>query len=1145
MLTFNEAQSVSKRLMLIVCALILSAGSIIAQNINVTGKVTDKTGEPLIGVYVVEEGTSNGISTDLDGKFQLVVNSNGKLVFSLIGMKTQTISVEGRTTINVVMEEDAMLLDDIVVVGYGTQKKENLTGAVASVDVGKTLTARAITDVGRGLQGSTPGLTITIPSGEIGSDPIMKIRGQIGSIEGSSSPLILLDNVEIPSLSLVNPNDIESISVLKDAASASIYGAKAAFGVILITTKKGAKTESVNISYSGNVAFQNIAKKMEMAGVDGMEYSVLCAERVGATEYGALGWYVSRESWQKAVEWQNKYGSTVSPYDDMLYGRDWYVDPADTKKKYGIRTYDPYDYMIREWTPAQNHNVSLNGKSGRVSYAASFGYIDQQGVLKTAKKDEYSRYNGMVKVSADINDYITLRAGGMFSKQLKSYPYTNNPTAADPWLYLYRWGPTYPYTTEDGEQLRNAPYEMGAANTATRETNYTNFNVGATITPLKGWEINFDYTYAGQEYIERRSGTRFTAKDIWSNPSAKLDDNGNQIYVNSEGEVVDAGSEGAMAAYAFNKTTYTGVGSTPDLIYRLASTEMWNTFNVNTTYDLDINDAHAFKFMVGINSSAYEKETTWGQKTTLIDYDNPQFDLATGTQTAGGSASWESQFGVFGRINYNYKERYLAEVNLRYDGTSKFPTDMQWRTFPSFSLGWRMSEEAWMKWAKPVLSTLKFRGSYGVIGDQTVANSLYIPELTGATTSWIIGSDKLYKFNTPSAVSQSITWQDIATLDLGFDARFFSGDLGITFDWYRRDANNMIVPQEGLPLTYGTGAPKSNYGSLRTRGWEVALDYNHRFNNGLGVNAMFTLSDALTEITEYGTTRLIDDWYTGKTYGEVWGYRTDRLYQKEDFVYDANGEIVKVWALNGKEVPAGTAGAKEMNKLSDPNGVYQDYLQNGSFRFGPGDVKYVDLNGDGKFSNGAGTVEDPGDKEVIGNSTPRFEYGLRLGADYKGFDLSVFMQGIGKREIWGAGFLAIPGFNASDGAMPQTFADYWSEDNTDAFYARPWNLAAGDPINNYYPQSRYLLDMSYFRIKNITLGYTLPADIMKKAHIQKARIYMALENFFTFDNLNGLPIDPEAISGYSMFNTDNYNSGRTGVGTPTFKSVSVGVQLNF
>lgn len=391
-----------------------------------------------------------------------------------------------------------------------------------------------------------------------------------------------------------------------------------------------------------------------------------------------------------------------------------------------------------------------------------------------------------------------------------------------------------------------------------------------------------------------------------------------------------------------------------------------------------------------------------------------------------------------------------------------------------------------------------------------------------------------------------ITWQDIATLDLGFDARFFHGDFGVTFDWYQRDTRNMIVPGSGIAYTFGAAAPKGNYGSLRTRGWEVSLDYNHRFNNGLGINAMFTLSDAQTEITEYSDTRLISDYYVGKKYGEIWGYRTERLYQKDDFVYDNNGELVTVWALNGKEVAAGTPGAKEMNKLKDPNGVYQDFLQSGDFKFGPGDVKYADLNGDGKLGNGAGTVEDPGDKEIIGNETPRFEYGIRLGADYKGFDFSIFMQGVGKRQIWGNGFLAIPGYNTADGAIPDAIAsDYWTEENTGAFYARPWNQSGSNDAYNYYKQSRYLLDMSYFRIKNITLGYSLPENIIKKVRMQKARIYLALENFFTFDNLNGLPIDPEAISGYSMFNAENYNSGRTGVGTPTFKSVSVGVQLNF
>lgn len=365
----------------------------------------------------------------------------------------------------------------------------------------------------------------------------------------------------------------------------------------------------------------------------------------------------------------------------------------------------------------------------------------------------------------------------------------------------------------------------------------------------------------------------------------------------------------------------------------------------------------------------------------------------------------------------------------------------------------------------------------------------------------------------------------------------------------------MIVPQGNVTLGFGATAPKGNFGSLRTQGWELSLDFNHRFNNGLGINAMFTLSDALTEITAYGTTKSIDDWYVGKKYGEIWGYVTERLYQKGDFEYNADGTFKKVWLKGGKVHDTKVAGAKEMNKLSDPKASYQDYLQGGSFVFGPGDVKYKDLNSDGTINDGSRTVDDHGDLKVIGNSTPRYEYGLRLGADYKGFDFSLFLQGVGKRDVWGEGFLAIPGFNSADGAMPQAIAgDFWKEDRTDAFYPRPWNLAspalgASGYSYNMQKQTRYLLNMSYLRLKNVTLGYTLPQHLSKKAWVQKARVYLSLENFVTWDKLRGLPIDPEVINGVSMFATnaagDNYNGGRTGVGTPAFKSVSVGLQLNF
>ncbi|MCI7385355.1 MAG: TonB-dependent receptor [Bacteroides uniformis] len=1143
-----------------ISSLLLSSGNVMAtqanpdnsfsiteqlQTINVTGLVVDAAGEPVIGASVVEKGTTNGNITNVDGKFTLTVKTGAILQISYVGYQTQ--EIKATKMMKIVLKEDSELLSEVVVVGYGAQKRENLTGSVASVDVNKTLEGRQIPDVGRGLQGTTPGLSVVIPSGEIGSDPTMKIRGQIGSIDGASTPLILLDNVEIPSIQMVNPDDIESISVLKDAASASIYGAKGAFGVVLITSKKGAKSEKVDVSYSGNFSWQNISKKMEMAGVDGIQYRIDALRRSGGTIAGAF-WYVNETSLERAREWEKTWGGKIGKNDPFVFGRDWYVDASN--RKFSMRTFDPYDYMIREWTPSQTHNISVSGKSGKTTYNASLGYLDQNGLMKLAKHDDFRRWNGAVRISTEINKYITFRAGANYSKRNKRYAYATNSTTADPWLYLYRWDSTYPMGyDEHGNELRSPASEIHQANTANIENNYLSFNTGATINLTKDWKIEIDYTYAGEDQIWKKNGTKFTAADTWSAPVKRLDENGQQIYVNNQGNVVPAGSEGAIAAYDLLYHQYTTDGANPDHIRREVKNAKRHTLNITTDYNWQINDDNNLKVLIGMNRTDWESEDNWSQITNLTDIISPSWDKTIGTQTSSGNLYWDGQLGFFGRINYNLMDKYLLEANVRYDGSSKFPSNLQWRTFPSFSAGWRIGEEAFMQWAKPALSSLKLRGSWGMIGDQTVPNTLYVPTISQGNTNtyaWLdADGNKLIMTGTPAAIDANITWQDIYTLDFGVDARFFNGELGVTFDWFQRDTKNMIVPGAGVAPTFGAGAPKGNFGSLRTKGWELSIDYNHRFNNGLSVNAMFTLSDALTEITEYGDTKSIDSWYVGKQYGEIWGYRTDRLYQKDDFVYEGD-KLVTTWALNGKEVAAGTPGAKEVNKLKDPNGIYQDYFQSGTFRFGPGDVKFQDLNGDGQINDGSRSIDDHGDVEKIGNTTPRFEYGLRLGASYKGFDASIFMQGVGNRKLWGAGFLAIPGFNTGDGAMPQAIAgDYWTEENTNAFYPAACNMGGSNSGYNLQKQDRYLLDMAYFRIKNITIGYTLPSELTKKILINKARIYLACENFFTFDKLNGLPIDPEEISGYSMFNSDNYNSGRTGVGTPTMKNMSVGIQLNF
>lgn len=1110
------------------------------QSQAISGSVTDINGEPIIGASVIEKGTTNGIITDLDGKFRLNAKQGATLVVSFVGYQTQ--EIKASKEMRIILKEDAKILDEVVVVGYGTQKKANLTGAVSTVDVGKTLESRPISDIGRGLQGSTPGLSITIPDAEVGSDPKIKIRGQYASIQGSSQPLILLDNVEIPSITLVNPDDIESISVLKDAAASSIYGAKAALGVILITTKKGANQESVKITYSGNMSFQNAAKDYNMGQLESMEYALAAIENAGGTTTGAF-YKITREGVEKAREWEERYGGKLSANDPTVYGRDWYLNAAG--QKIGLRTYNAFDYMIKEWAPTQSHNLSINGKSGKTTYNVGLGYLDQSGMNKTAKKDAFERYNASIRLSTQFNKYITFNAGAIYSKRTKYYPYITQ-SSLDQWYYLYRWGPQYPLGyDENGHELRSPAAEYHQANTAKQEKNYTNINLGFHLDLTKDWTVDFDYTHANEEYNWLRPGIRFTAANTWTAPAARLDANGNQVYVNNEGIVVKEGTPNAMKAYDLPYTTYTSVGSTPDNINRRSTNSQRNTINAYTTYQLNLNTANQFKLMAGLNRVTYVEEFHWGQKAGLLDFENVQFGGANGTQTADGGKNWESQLGFFGRLNYSLLDKYLFEANLRYDGTSKFSKDLRWSYYPSFSLGWRASEEAFMNWAKPALSSLKIRASWGSIGDQSVSNDLYIPTLGKISqSSWLDeNGNKINMLYAPKATAQNPTWQRIETLNLGLDSRFFNNELGVTLEWYQRDTKNMLVGAEGIPHTYGTTAPIGNYGNLRTKGWELSIDYNHRFENGLKVNAVVTLSDAITKVTEFGSNRKISGWYNGRTYGEIWGYRTDRLYQKDDFEYDADGKLIVVTLdeTHGSK----NAGLKAY-KLKGENPVYQAYLQSGSFMFQPGDVKFKDVDGDGQITEGEGTIDNHGDKEVIGNSTPRYEYGIRLGADYKGFDLSFFFQGVGKRDMWGSSSTTLAGFNIADGAMAKRFCtDYWTEDNTTAFYPRAWNQANSTNAYNMRPQDRYLLDMSYLRLKNITAGYTLPIELTKKAWIQRARLYVSLENFFTWDHLDDTPVDPEIVAGEGFLSSSNYQLGRAGISTPAFKSFSIGVQLNF
>ena len=1131
-----------------ICALFLSGGSVMAyaaeipavqeqqQTTSITVTVVDSKGEPVIGANVVQKGTTNGTITDIDGKATLTLKPGTLVQVSFVGFNTHEVKVT--KDMRIVLMEDTELLDEVVVVGYGAQKKVNLTGAVASVDVGKSLDSRPIADVGRGLQGTTPGLSITIPSAEVGTDPTINIRGTKASFQGGSSPLILLDNVEIPSLSLVNPDDIESISVLKDAASSSIYGSKGAFGVILITSKKGAKTDMVNVNYSANVSFQTVAKGSNVGGVTGQEYIMDAAERFGGTVAGAF-FYITREGIERSKQWESLYGGSVKGDDPTVYGRDWYYDANG--RKVGIRHYDPYDFMIKDVAVSQTHNLSLSGRSGKTSFNIGLGYLDQDGMNKAAKEDNFTRYNASVNLSTQINKWVTVKGGAIYSKRVKSYPY-NSTGVYDPWYYCYRWSDIYPMGyDENGVEMRSPASEFAQSNTAKIERNYTNINMGVHLDILKGWTADFDYTHANQEYIWFRPGTRFTAANTWTNPVARVDASGNPVYVNYWGE--------QMQAYDLVNETYTGQGSGVDRIDRFAQNSQRNTINAYTTYELTLADKHNLKAMVGMNRVTYQYEYHQAREVDVNNIQNPQFDFATGTAYAYGDKYWDSQLGFFGRLNYDYNNKYLLEANIRRDGSSKFGKNHRWNWFPSFSAGWRVTEEAFMESIKDVVSTLKLRTSWGSIGDQTVGKNLYISSIGTGTTTWIGADGKVTNYvGTPSSIASDVTWQRIETFDIGVDARFFNDKLGVSFDWYRRKTKDMIVPNQNLTYTFGTDALNGNYGNLHTDGWELAVDYTHQFNNGLRLTANVAVSDFKTIIDNYGNVNSINGNYAGKEWGEIWGFQVDRLYQESDFVYGSDGNIVTETVASGK------GKGQIVNKQTDANAHNQGYLQSGKFVFGPGDVKYVDVNGDGEITRGASTLDDHGDLVKIGNTTPRYQYSFRLGADYKGWDASVFFQGVGQCDQWGTSALTMAGFNTGDGAIAKRFTiDYWTPENTDAFYPRATNMSNNTDQWNMCKSDKYLLNMAYLRLKNITVGYTFPAKWTKKAFIQKARLYASVENLFTFDHLDDTPVDPEAVAlstsdtheYLTNSSSSNYAGGRVGIGTPAFRSMSVGIQLTF
>lgn len=996
----------------------------------------------------------------------------------------------------VVLKSSTELLDEVVVVGYGVQKKVNLTGAVANIDVEEAVASRPITDIAKALQGVSPGVSVTTNLGGVGVESTIKLRGATGSLNATAgtSPLILVDNVEVPSLSMVNPDDIESISVLKDAASSSIYGTRAAWGVILITTKTGKKNEKPRITYSNNFAWSTPTTMPQVAKTyESAQAALLASERTGVNEVSSVGYNINAAAIEKMKEWDRLYGGmSQEELGEMQLGRDF---EQINGKWYWYRSFDPVDMFLKDWTPQQKHNLSISGGSDKTTYNIGLGYLDQTGVIKV-NPDDYKRYSFNANVNTQIRDWWSARASVMFSRSQKKEPYKYTSGYTDVWYYLLRWPAFYPYGTYQGKPFRSAITEIEQANHEYTTRNFTRVNLGTTISPIEGLDVNFDYTFALYNTYLKREGGEVYGYDFFNtnNPLQYT-----SLYSATHNRVVE-------------DSEYT----------------MSNTFKAYATYAKTFNENHNLKVMVGMDAETRERLGHYSARQTLVSFDKPEIKLAIGDQFVDGDP-YHNDFasaGVFGRVNYDYKGKYLAEVNARYDGSSRFPEGKKWALFPSGSIGWRLSEENFMKWAKPALSDFKFRGSWGTIGNQDVAANSYLSVMSvGANSGWSVGGKELPYIGVPSVISPSLTWERVTTMDFGFDARLFDNSLAITFDWYQRTTSDMHTPGETLPATFGsTSMPKVNEGEMQGRGFEFGVSYQKQFNCGLGLSVSANISKVQEKITKYNNpNKNIYGLYEGKIIGEIWGYETDRLFQYEDCKQITDDKGNSMWVID-----------------TDKQGIAdQSLYETGSFKYGPGDVKYKDLDGDGKITYGKETLEDHGDLKRIGNTLPNFEYGFTIGLTYKGFDFSTFFQGVGSRDVWAVGQIGIPGYMPGEGWLAHQM-DYWTPENTDAFYPRPTSHSWLNNAQNFLRQTRYLQDMSYLRCKNITLGYTFPEKWMNTITFTSGRIYVSAENVFEFEN-GYIPVDPETTE-YAAASNGSLKFGKS---YPFTRTVSFGLQLTF
>jgi TonB-linked SusC/RagA family outer membrane protein len=1051
------------------------------QNKQITGKVTGSDGSSLPGVSIVVKGTTIGTVTDVDGKFTLQAPQNAEtLIFSFVGMKVQEVPVAGKLVFNVQMQDEAIGVDEVVVVGYGTQKKANLTGAVDQVS-SDVFENRTVTNVSQGLKGVLPNLNIRLLDGKPIQAPSYNIRGTTSIGQGGSA-LILIDGVE-GDPSLLNPNDIASVSMLKDAASAAIYGARGAFGVVLITTKNPAKGKT-SVTFNSNFSVKRPVALPDFV-TDGYTWVRMFTEAFLNGD-GSFPQNINKtqKCSQAYLDEFKRRAESGQPYDQVS------IDPTTGEYVYYGST-DWYGLLYKDNTNATENNLTVTGSTDKVSYLVS-GRLSTQDGLFRYNSDDYDQKNFRAKGSLQLFPWLTIENNTDYSEMNYHNP-MNVGEGSGIWRNIADEGhPSGTLYNPDGTLTMVSVY-----------------NVGDLVYGKNGIDTK-------RQLIKNTSG--FTA-NFFDN---KLKVKGDFTFRNTYNNVLQTR---VQVPYSNKPGVIAYVGTTTNDLSFTKTVTQYNATNLYSEYENTFGENHYLKAMVGYNYEQSVYNRVYIQRNGIIYEDASDLNLVLGQSinTAGGYEKWNI-LGGFTRLNYSYKDKYLLEFDARYDGSSKFPADQRYAFFPSVSAGWRISNESFWNVSPKLFSNVKLRGSYGSLGNGNINSYVYQEQFSIAQAGYILNGVKPQYTSRPSVLPDGITWETSTTLDGGLDFSMFSDRLMFVGDYYIRKTTDMYTIGLTLPAIFGATAPKGNYADLETRGWEISLLWRDRFNvahKPFNYNVRLTMADNRAVIQRYNNpNKLLSDYYEGQVVGEIWGYVTEGFFVDQADI-DAHAKQypqmrasptniwypgdIKLKNLNGDGFI--NIGA---NTVSDPGD--RKIIGNSSARYTYG----INLGADWNNFFFSSFFQGVGKQDWYPSVEAEFFWGQ-------------YNRPYNNIPKWQLGNMWTP--EHTDAYLPRTMSRAASNATT-----RELGVA----------QTKYLQNIAYIRMKNIQFGYSLPEKLISKIAAKELRIYFTGENLWTWSPLYKIVkhLDVENTGPSDQVFNSGGNSG-DGYNYPMLRSLSLGLTIVF